>query len=113
MQLIANAKQWYKMTSVWFSGLAATIITLSTAFPDAALQAYLMLPQEFKQFIPQTTLRYIVVVIILLSIFARLVKQPKLKVDENPIKGTLLAVFAVMGVTLYWTFLYVGARGLA
>lgn len=76
--LIHNWRQFHKFWSVRLAALATMLQTIIMAFPDAALQAWLMLPQDLKGFVPPNYLQVISVGLLVLSIFVRIVQQPKL-----------------------------------
>lgn len=77
LQLIPTWRSFWRFWSVRFTFLGGVLLTLVTSFPDAALQAWLMLPQDLKQFIPPHYLQIVSVGLLLLSILARLITQPK------------------------------------
>jgi hypothetical protein len=87
MQLIPTWRSFWRFWSVRFTFLGGALLTLVTTFPDAALQAWLMLPQDMKQYIPVHYLQIVSVGLLMLSIVARLVKQPKvaeIHAENNP-----------------------------
>lgn len=111
MQLIDNVEKFWKFASVQFTAVAAAIMTFATAFPDAALNAYLMLPAEFRTFLPPDALKWIVVVMLVLSILARLIKQPKLAAPKDG--TTALGFLLVLGIGAYIATLSISAVSLA
>lgn len=80
LELIPTWRSFWRFWSVRFALLGSGLITFVTAFPDAALQAWLMLPQDLKQFLPPHYLQIVSVGLFFLSIVARLIKQQK--IDE-------------------------------
>lgn len=83
MKLIEGWKKAHKNWSVQLSAFGVFLLGLATAFPDAVLHVWLMLPSEFKSLIPQQWIAVIGMVVAVLSIFARLIKQNGAKQNDN------------------------------
>lgn len=77
MKLIPYWKSAWRFVSVWLGALATFVTTAIVAFPDAALHAWLMLPQEIKSTIPPQYMPLIGVALMGGAVLARLVQQPK------------------------------------
>lgn len=82
MKLIPAWREALKFWSVRIAIINAALLTFITTFPDAALQAWLALPAEFKTFIPPDYLQVISIVLLFVGMIARIVKQSKVKTEE-------------------------------
>lgn len=84
MKLIDNWKDWWKMWSIRINALVGFLIVLIAQFPDIFLQLWVLIPEEIKQSI--TTIDGIAsafLSVLIISSFARVVKQNKLHKDED------------------------------
>lgn len=84
LELIPTWQSFWRFWSIRFAVLGSMLLTFVTAFPDAALQAWLMMPQDLKQFLPPHYLQIVSVGLFILSIVARLIKQPKIEAIHQP-----------------------------
>lgn len=76
----------WKLWSVRLTLLGTALSSFFLAFPDAVLQAWMMLPPDLKQYLPQQWIQGVVVVIFVLSVIARLVPQPKVQAEVDRAK---------------------------
>jgi hypothetical protein len=81
LEFIDNVKHAWRMWSLRFQAIAATIISWFVLSPDAALYVWKNLPDEFKSAIPPEYMPMIGVAIMGIGMFARLIKQSKLPKD--------------------------------
>lgn len=92
VQLIDNAKQAWRFVSIQLTALAALLTGVLVAFPTEIINAYVLLPAEVKQFLPLAEimampwLKKAILALLVASIIARIIKQPKLHIAANPIK---------------------------
>lgn len=84
MQLIEDWKESYKFWSVRLGLVGTALVSLFLSAPEAALYAWSSLPSELKSVLPPEVVKYSGVVILLLSFFARLIRQNSLeKYDDK------------------------------
>lgn len=83
LNLIPNWKHFWRFWSLRLGALGTVLTSLLIAFPDVALQAWNILPDDLKGFIPERFAPMLGVVIFVLSMFARVVKQNKLHQNEG------------------------------
>lgn len=79
LKLIDEAKQWYKFWSVRLGAIGTAIVGIFTAFPEAAIHAWAILPAEMKKAIPPDYMPLIGVLVFVCAIFAVFVKQDSIK----------------------------------
>jgi len=89
LQLVTYWRDAWKFWSVKLAALGTALVTFATLFPDAALQAWFALPDEFKQVIPPSYVQGFGVVLMALSLIARIIKQQKLQ-DELLAQGKIV-----------------------
>ena len=84
LELIEGWRKWYKLWSVRLMALGTILTGWFLAAPDAAIQLWLMLPDDLKALLPPDVVKYIPIFILIAGTFARVIKQNKLqKVDTN------------------------------
>lgn len=83
MKLIPEWRKCHKMWSIRLGVLGSAIIGFVTAFPDAAVQAWNLVPGELKAFIPEQYLPLVGVAVFVASLLARLVRQSDLHKDTE------------------------------
>lgn len=69
---------WWRLWSVRLASVGTAITSVFVAFPDAALAAWGLLPQELKSAIPPEYMPFIGIAVFAASIIARLIRQDKL-----------------------------------
>lgn len=79
VELIDDKHNFFKFTSVWLTSIGTALTAIFMAWPDAATQAWLFLPDELKAALPVWTPKALAVSVIIAGIFSRLFKQPKLR----------------------------------
>lgn len=84
LRLIAGWRQAWRFASIQLALIGSALCALATAFPDAILFAWNMVPPDLKAAIPARFVPLIGVALFVLSIFARIVHQPKTqaKIEE-------------------------------
>lgn len=85
LQLISGWRSAWRFFSVQLALFGSLVCSLLVAFPDAMLYAWNMIPPDLKSAVPPRFLPLIGVALFVLSIFARIVKQPKAqaKIEEK------------------------------
>lgn len=85
LQLISGWRSAWRFASVQLALFGSFICSLAVAFPDAILFAWNHVPPDLKTAIPPRFLPLIGVALFALSIFARIVHQPKAsaKIEEK------------------------------
>lgn len=66
MQLVPEAKKWYRSATVWFLSLAGVV------------QAIQMVLPQIQSYVPEPVYNWATVACIVVAAIARFVKQPKL-----------------------------------
>lgn len=83
MTFIENVNQAWRFWSLRLSALGTAVLAVLMVWPDAALQAWLLLPGEFKQHLPQQYLGYLAIAIFIGAMFARVVKQTNVTLENK------------------------------
>lgn len=71
-------RKWWKLHSTWLNLAGIGILTFLELAPQKAIEAWVVLPQEFKSEIPHDYLKYVALVLWVMAFFARFIKQKKL-----------------------------------
>ena len=84
LSLIPNWKHFWRFWSLRLGALGTLLTSILIAFPDVALQAWNVLPDDLKGFIPERFVPLIGVAVFVTSMLARVVKQEKLhRIEEE------------------------------
>lgn len=78
LEFVEHAKLLFKTWSVWLTSLGSAISAWVQSFPDAALNAWNILPPDIKSFLPQQYLGYIGAFMVAMGVIAQFVRQRKL-----------------------------------
>lgn len=76
--LVEDAKHWWRMWSIQFGIIGASITSALIAYPDAALYTWNMIPQDLKSAIPERYMPIVGVTISVGAFVSRLIVQRKL-----------------------------------
>lgn len=79
MQLIDDARQWWRLWSVRLNAIGLAILAWVQFDPVSVLAVWNMMPLDVRAALPPTTVRIVGLALVALAMIARLVKQPKLK----------------------------------
>ena len=77
MQLISDWKKAWRFWSVQLAAVGALLTTALIALPDVAIGAWAVLPAEMKAAIPSEYMPLLGVAVFVLSMVARVIKQPE------------------------------------
>lgn len=84
MKLVDNARQWYKFWSIRLSALGAFLLSVWFQF-NAEIQIWWSVhAAEYFPFLSPQVIKYIGLLLVIASVFARVVKQDKLHKGEQP-----------------------------
>lgn len=83
MQIINDWRKAWRFWSIRIGILGTCVASIFLAAPDAALYAWALLPDDIKSHLPPAFIKFSGVGILILSFIARLVRQPKLEVDNG------------------------------
>lgn len=83
LELVDDWKKAHRFWSVIFSALGTALMGLFTVWPESALYLWQMMPYEVKQIMPSNIATAIAMVIFIMSIASRLIKQKRLRDDED------------------------------
>lgn len=78
LEFVEHAKLLFKTWSVWLTSLGSAISAWVQSFPDAALNAWNILPPDIKSFLPQQYLGYIGAFMVAMGVIAQFIRQRKL-----------------------------------
>lgn len=89
LEFVEHARLLFKTWSVWLTSLGSAISAWVQSFPDAALNAWNILPPDIKSFLPQQYLGYIGAFMVAMGVIAQFVRQRKLlerkqQLDSQP-----------------------------
>ncbi|EAM8407013.1 hypothetical protein AB241_03675 [Salmonella enterica] len=79
IEFVSHAKLLFKTWSVWLASMGAMLGAWIQSFPDAAIQAWTLLPEDIKGYIPHDILGYISQGMVVIAVLAQFVRQSKLK----------------------------------
>lgn len=79
LEFVSHAKLLFKTWSVWLASFGAMLGAWIQSFPDAAIQAWALLPEDIKGYIPHDILGYISQCMVVIAVLAQFVRQSKLK----------------------------------
>lgn len=79
LEFVSHARLLFKTWSVWLASAGTALGAFVQSFPDAALQAWSILPPDIKGFLPPNILGFISQAMIVLAVLAQFVRQSKLK----------------------------------
>lgn len=78
MQLVENARQWWKLWSIRLNGIGLAILAWVQIDPVSALAVWNMMPGDVRRVLPTNIVTIVGLSFFALSMIARLVVQPKL-----------------------------------
>jgi hypothetical protein len=87
VEFVAHARLLWRTWSVWLGSIGAVIGAALLQFPDAALNAWNMLPPDLKSYVPPHILSYISPTLMGLAVAAQYIRQPKLKERAEQMRG--------------------------
>ena len=79
LEFVSHARLLFKSWSVWLASIGTALGAFVQSFPDAALQAWAILPPDIKGYLPTNILGFISQAMIVLAVLAQFVRQTKLK----------------------------------
>ncbi len=79
MQLIDNARQWWRLWSIRLNALGLAILSWVQFDPVSALAVWNMLPHEARRVLPPNFLMIVGMVLFALSMLSRVLVQTKLR----------------------------------
>lgn len=82
-QLVTHWRLVLRQWSFWLGVVGTALTSALLAFPDLALQVWLMMPDDLKRTIPERYTPFIGVGIFALSLIAKFIKQAKLEAERN------------------------------
>lgn len=83
MKLVENWRQWYKMFTNILSMIGIILMALLSDLPSHLLAGWSLLPPEFKASLPPDTTAIIAIVIFILIVVARLIKQYSIEMKNK------------------------------
>lgn len=101
IQLIPYWKSSWRLWSVRFAAIGVALWSYILAFPESAITAWNMLPDDIKSFIPADWQRYVTLLIFVLTLTSRLVQQKKAQAIIETKMAEKVATGEVEKVTLY------------
>lgn len=78
IRLIDDWKKAHRFWSVIFSAIGTALMGLFTIWPESALYLWGAMPMEVRTLLPQNIATFIAMVIFIMSILSRLIKQQRL-----------------------------------
>jgi hypothetical protein len=101
IQLIPYWQSAWRLWSVRFAAFGTLLYAYFLAFPDAAVTAWQMLPEDIKSFVPIEWQRYVTLIVFLLTLLARLIQQNKASVVIETKMAEKVATGEVEKITLF------------
>lgn len=81
--LIDEVNQAWKFWSLRLTAVGTTLLAIITAFPEAMIGAWMVLPDDLKQYLPQQYLGYVTTLVFIAAMVARVLKQHNLAKEGN------------------------------
>jgi hypothetical protein len=78
-KLVPDARNWLKRWSTWAEGVAVAILAATPFDPIGLLATWNMIPPYVAKLIPPTVLQGVGIVLVLLAMMLKLVRQKKLE----------------------------------
>jgi hypothetical protein len=79
VKFLEEWRQWHRLWSVRLNLIGSALLSFLLAFPDVAVGAWNALPADMKAMLPERFAMFIPLAFFGLSMFARFVKQEKLR----------------------------------
>jgi hypothetical protein len=83
LEFVNHAKLLWKTWSVWLSGVGATLSAVFMAFPDAALNMWMILPPDIKTMLPPVVVQLLGPFMVVMGVASQYVKQHKLAEERQ------------------------------
>ena len=83
MNLVDNARQWYKFWSIQLSALGAFLLSAWFAYSSEITAWWMIYAAEYFPFLSPQTIKWIGLLLVIAGQLARLVKQPQLVKDGD------------------------------
>ncbi|WP_342753755.1 hypothetical protein AAGQ96_12875 [Pantoea sp. MBD-2R] len=78
LEFVSHARLLFKAWSVWLASAGSALSAWVQSFPDAAMNAWNMLPPDIKSFLPQNYLGMIGAFMVAMAVVSQFVRQRKL-----------------------------------
>lgn len=78
VEFVAHAKLLFKTWSVWLASIGSALGAWVQSFPDAAMNAWNMLPPDVKSVLPQNYLGFIGAFMVAMAVISQFVRQKRL-----------------------------------
>ncbi|AHF77914.1 Phage holin protein [Sodalis praecaptivus] len=78
LEFVSHARLLFKAWSVWLASAGSAISAWVQSFPDAAMNAWNMLPPDIKSYLPQNYLGMIGAFMVAMAVMSQFVRQKKL-----------------------------------
>ncbi|MFV5078302.1 hypothetical protein ACJ42O_017085 [Klebsiella pneumoniae] len=88
LEFVSHARLLFKAWSVWLATLGTVLGAYVQSFPDAALQAWAILPPDIKSYLPPNILGFISQAMIVLAVLSQFVRQTKLKDQADSMRNS-------------------------
>ncbi|HFO0258588.1 TPA: hypothetical protein ACHIDA_004894 [Raoultella ornithinolytica] len=88
LEFVGHARLLLKTWSVRLGSAGALLGVWAQSFPDAALNAWAMLPPDIKSILPPNIVEMISSALVVLAVLSQYVRQPALKDKADELKET-------------------------
>lgn len=78
LEFVAHARLLFKAWSVWLASAGSALGAWVQSFPDSAMNAWSMLPQDVKSFLPPSSLGFLASFMVAMAVISQFVRQRKL-----------------------------------
>lgn len=78
VEFVAHAKLLFKTWSVWLASIGSALGAWVQSFPDAAMNAWNILPLDVKSVLPQNYLGFIGAFMVAMAVISQFVRQKRL-----------------------------------
>ena len=86
LEFVAHAKLLWKAWSIWLASFGSLLSAWVQSFPDAALNAWVSLPQDVKDIIPHNYLGLIGAFMVAMGVISQFVRQNKLQEQRKELE---------------------------
>jgi len=87
LQFVSHARLLFKTWSVWLASLGSMLSAWAQSFPGAAVDAWSVLPEDVKSFLPHNYLGMVGAFMVAMGVIAQFVRQKNLLNEKQRAGG--------------------------
>lgn len=83
VEFVSHARLLFKAWSVWLASIGSMLSAWVQSFPQAAIDAWNVLPPDIKSYLPQNYLGLIGAFMVAMGVIAQFIRQKKITEEAN------------------------------